>query len=557
MNARLRTHRLLASTSLALTLALAAGACSNDDTSTVAVGDGGGDSAIEAPVAIRVASGSGGGASVAEFAAAPAAGDLSADTAMIAPWYVAEYVVGADLPDLGTEATGWRYAPNPAFDQDAFRRVGEAFGVTGDIVEIPVDLGGGFRIGPDDGTAPSLWVGADSQLSWWYSPAFAFVEGSGTVSTGVACAEPILIDPLPVEILPADETTTAETPEASDAGAPRSDDVPAECVYVEPEPPTGILTEPEAEGRALELWSSIGVDTSNLELDSYADEWSASVSGYPLLGGVRAPLSLNIGFGAEGRVEWAGGVLAQPVEVGPYPLIGVDEAVERLRSGYGGWGGPMPLTTDAAVDSRGVADVATDAGAPAVGAPEIDPAACAADGPDCFPTAEPITVTLVDARLALWSLWDTDGTMWFVPAYTFIADDGGEYTVPAVTDEYLVVDEAVSPEDPTDPGTEPGTEPGGTGGGEPGVVPGDEGTGETVPATGDDPVVELPDPVSDAAAALLTLTEEEAGRLAASNGWSVRIVARDGESFAVTEDYSPTRVNLSIEGGVVVDVTVG
>jgi hypothetical protein len=35
-----------------------------------------------------------------------------------------------------------------------------------------------------------------------------------------------------------------------------------------------------------------------------------------------------------------------------------------------------------------------------------------------------------------------------------------------------------------------------------------------------------------------------------------RVVARDGESFAVTEDYIPTRINVVIERTIVTEITV-
>ncbi len=38
---------------------------------------------------------------------------------------------------------------------------------------------------------------------------------------------------------------------------------------------------------------------------------------------------------------------------------------------------------------------------------------------------------------------------------------------------------------------------------------------------------------------------------------TTRIVARDGVSFPVTEDYSPQRVNLTVESGIVTSVSVG
>ena len=38
---------------------------------------------------------------------------------------------------------------------------------------------------------------------------------------------------------------------------------------------------------------------------------------------------------------------------------------------------------------------------------------------------------------------------------------------------------------------------------------------------------------------------------------TTRVVARDGVSFPVTEDYSPTRVNLTIDAGLVTAVSIG
>lgn len=38
---------------------------------------------------------------------------------------------------------------------------------------------------------------------------------------------------------------------------------------------------------------------------------------------------------------------------------------------------------------------------------------------------------------------------------------------------------------------------------------------------------------------------------AASKGWTVRVVVKDGEPLAVTADYNPDRVNTQVEAGVV------
>jgi len=56
---------------------------------------------------------------------------------------------------------------------------------------------------------------------------------------------------------------------------------------------------------------------------------------------------------------------------------------------------------------------------------------------------------------------------------------------------------------------------------------------------------------------LVGQSEERAIALARKNGLTVRVVSRDGRSFAGTRDYRTDRVNLSIVRGRVVRATIG
>lgn len=53
------------------------------------------------------------------------------------------------------------------------------------------------------------------------------------------------------------------------------------------------------------------------------------------------------------------------------------------------------------------------------------------------------------------------------------------------------------------------------------------------------------------------MTEEQAIEAIEEAGFVARVIARDGEFFAVTEDYSVTRINLVIVDGDVTEATVG
>jgi hypothetical protein len=56
---------------------------------------------------------------------------------------------------------------------------------------------------------------------------------------------------------------------------------------------------------------------------------------------------------------------------------------------------------------------------------------------------------------------------------------------------------------------------------------------------------------------LLGLSEADAQRCAEELGWAFRVGRRDGESFALTMDYSPQRVNVEVDNDVVTLIGVG
>ncbi|MGA0894823.1 MAG: hypothetical protein ACO3S5_09360, partial [Ilumatobacteraceae bacterium] len=181
----------------------------------------------------------------------------------------------------------------------------------------------------------------------------------------------------------------------------------------------------------------------------------------------------------------------------------------------GSGGGIDPTTTDATVITGTI-----DAGSsPTVIAPmpidEMPP---------------PVTVTLTSVELGLTQVWDADGTVWMLPAFVFGSTDSGDVTVIAVAEDYLDIPEVPMPEPMPEP------------------MPVETIAGELV-----DPMADPVD-LAEAAALLVGLTEADAVDLAAGQGWTVRVVRLDGEDLAATMDYSPTRVNVAVEGGVVTEV---
>ena len=532
MKSRLRLPAVLAA------VVLVASAC-GDDSSTIV---GAGDNSLVAPTPIQIAGGVDAGTAAGSRAEMAAADSASLD--MIAPAFLIDFVLG-DVGSLPTHNVGYRFPGDQSAPADRVATLAEALGVDGEPVAGNPDLGYQWQVGPNDGSAPSLIVNHDPLLSWWYNAPW------GEDRAVVACAEP-----LDTGDETGDETTVEPCPE--------------------PEPPAGILSAAEAEARSRDLLSAMGLDPDDVTLTTWADDWFASVQaeiplpGFDAPAGSFSPLAYSFGFGAEGVLQYASGSFARPQQVGPFPLVDLDTAFARLvdQGGFwGGFGGP-------AVDVM-VAESAP-VGAPT---PAVESESMVVEGSDGAsaellpPVGEPEvrTVTLVDVVADLWWAGDEDGSQWLLPSYRFIGDDGGWYTVPAVSDEYLIL----PPGPATDEGRgEGGTDPEGAGdGGAPEEVSGggstepdaEEPSAEGDTSEGDGGMAEEPDETTPTdEAGDLTLPDELIGAVGSSLedfetlanklGYSVRPSTIDGEPQALTMDYNPQRINVSITGGVVVGI---
>ena len=515
---------------------------------------------------IQVAGAAGGGA-------APAAADAEASTKMIAMALTYEWA--GQTVDLTSPAGSWSFPTGVAPTTEQIQAIAAAFGVTGDVTELGADMGGGWMVGPNDGTAPSITVAPDALQSWWYSPAWA-------------------VDVRPVE-------DCAYYPAGDPAADPTTAGLP---VCEEAQPPAGVPTKAEAEQRARELFAAVGLDPAQFEFESYADEWNASVTGYLTLEGVRTTVSANVGFGENGAVTWAGGFLASPQRGGDYPRIGVDAAIQRLNDQSMAWmTGYGPMMRDVAVSSTGgvavgggTAGVSIDAAASGDVAPEsgtaveaqeaatettaaaesyepmpdetvpseiaptdsvmIDPMPMPLDCTDpatsCVPEGEPIVITLDAVAPSLEQVWAADGTVWLLPGYTFTGPEGSMASVVAVEDQYLEqaqpetlpVETAVPATDVAVPATDvPATE-----------VAVDPATGSSG-VLGPDGALTADDiTVAEAQQSIVGLTVDEATKVATESGWTVRVAREDGADLAVTMDYNPARLNVAVEAGVITEV---
>ena len=356
---------------------------------------------------------------------------------MMMPLRNVDYVFEGALPSLGDAGAAWFFPAGAPADLARVGSMASALGVEGEVRALPADQGGGWMVGAADYSGASLMVGPDAMQSWWFNP------GPQAMSGGWACPDSVTVGESTTD--PATDPGTA--PATESAVAP-----PTTLACPEPEPPIGVPSETEALSSAKALFASLGYEPGAYDYDVYADDWSASVSASLLLDGRRSPISITVGFGAEGAITWASGSLAVPQRGADYPLVGAQAGLDRLNDesnrwmGFGGYPGIM---------ARGVAvDASPELPAPSGQVP-VDPVLVAPMpgecGPavDCLPVDDtPITITLTDVRLDSTMVWAEDGTVWLLPAYTFIDRDGGQYTVIAVDDGFIELPETLPVPEP-------------------------------------------------------------------------------------------------------------
>ena len=473
-------------------------------------------------------------------ASAPAASDMSStagvDEKMM--WgYQQHFTAASELPALDSDAPSYTLTPGDV-STDSLNALKSAFGVTDEFVAQDASQGGGYLSGNYDGTTATLYVGSDPMHYWSYSPAW----DQASISS-----QPCAIDP------------TATYVPTSDVPAPDA------VICGEPTAPENVPTKAQAEALFATTVSALGVNTDDLILDSYADEWGANVNGYLKIDGVRSSLTWSIGYGANAEITWASGALAD-VQVGAsYPRIGTAAALERLNNQQNGmWGGPMVrggFAYDAAMaTSAGVAsgsavevtpstDVPIEATAATIPVPNSDVVATdeiVTDAPIVdAPAPEVQEVSIVSVEEELVTLYGADGSIYLVPGYTFVAAEdeygyAGRYTVSALPDEYMQVTDAVDAVPATDvPVADTAV-----------AAPSVEHSVE--PAV--DPDMSVAQEVADT---IVGMSEAEATKAAEAKGLTVRVGSRDGEDFPLTMDYRIDRVTLTVVADKVTAATPG
>lgn len=261
-----------------------------------------------------------------------------------------------------------------------------------------------------------------------------------------------------------------------------------------------VLSPGEAIRRTNQILARADMVPTNYPLTAVQSADSTVVTGLLTLGGVKTNLAAQFIFDRNGDLVSASGPMITIAMARRYPIITPAEAVKRLNNPLYATIGSVTRLAATTSDSQ------------------------TSDGITSSETVVPITsvrFTLMETKLA-------NLTHMLLPAYTYFNADGEVGTVLAITDGRLAFQSDV-------------------------VI-----TTVTVPIRGGDVPPQPAQPLDEnTAQQLLGLPESEATKVAMENGWIVRIAARNGEFFMLTEDYRDNRVNLSVKNGKVIAITIG
>jgi len=400
-----------------------------------------------------------------------------------------------EWPELGGSQPSWRLKKHKATDADLIR-IADVFGVSGDISSFSYDKNSRF-IGAEDYSKPTVTTYYDGiSSSWNYS-----------ASTDISMSS-------------RSEPSSGTSDSSSSSGAPST----PTTSFEPPKPPKNVPTKSQATALSEQYMQGFGVDTAELKVDVYADDWGASVTYNELIDGVPGLRYWIFTYGGEQELQYASGPLSDVVKGPSYPTVSVEEAFKRLSDERFGVYPAEYMRANSAAMAKSATSTDLAISSPSTSSSQpVEP--------------KVMTFTLTGARRSVTGIYMEKYGNIMMPAYTFTNDEGDVVRVIAVEDKYLSFAPVAVPEPlPTD-SVPTATEP----------VPED-----SVPG------VEEPIAISQSDAdTLVGLSLEEATKVAESRRWTLRVASVDGKENMLTTDYSYSRVNVSVVDGIVTAVTIG
>ena len=200
----------------------------------------------------------------------------------------------------------------------------------------------------------------------------------------------------------------------------------SEAQYCEPKPTPELLpSDAQMKSQAVEIFAVMGIELDPAAARVYRDDWSASLSFPNVQLGIDTGMDYYLGWSMDGSLSYVSGYSFELMDRGEFETISAFDSVSRISDGR--WYGSAPssyyqdlaITSDAAVSYPSTKDASGEV----VDAPAVEPI------PEEVITEFPEEPEIVDLRIersevAMLSVYDAQGNLWFVPGYLLFNDQG-------------------------------------------------------------------------------------------------------------------------------------
>ena len=210
-----------------------------------------------------------------------------------------------------------------------------------------------------------------------------------------------------VEIENPDESSTSSDSGSVEECQPKSENLPSKS---------------EAKRLATQLFSSIGIDSSDFKFEIWSDQAFVSVTATEYLNGHMTPVSWNVTYTSNSEISWLYASLTELQELDEYGVISEAAALKRINelntSRIDDFDMPVdvqPETKDSTDSSGNVGDTSSEPN-PGVTDTPVETSETVVDPNYTF---EPQIVHVTRVELTYETFWLADGSVVWLPTYQF------------------------------------------------------------------------------------------------------------------------------------------
>lgn len=301
-------------------------------------------------------------------------GNQQADAKMMMPNpFTYEYIAGPELSDKSGTGHIYKLSLNLAGSpESALSRIAEAMGFKGQVTkaEYSTDEYPVYVIGNQDGTNVSAGINWSGAGNWWYTNPAAWTS------------------PMPI----CGGELDAEGNQICNSPGPTPELLPSKSEMI---------------AAALQIFNATGLRVTAADIHTDLNDWGANAYASMKIGGQQSPLEWQINWGSNGKIGNISGNLASAHDLGEYSTVSAKQAVARM----GDWrySGAVAQSVWAKYQPTGVGKFVN-----------YDDAVSS----EPVPSPSTITVQVNKSVETQMMIWDKSGTVWLVPGYLLIADEG-------------------------------------------------------------------------------------------------------------------------------------